>query len=566
MNRMAKVGIWLDAASAEQRWRYGQNVFGLYAEEVLGHAGVPFRRLSSAESLQSYAPDLLLIAQSGESDAALDALMAYAEQGGTLIAYGGLNRMAGRLGCREFACREAAYAELPSEGTAADGTRLRALSLRPWIALAASQELRAFGALRKSAPEGEPFAPAYFEFRVGHGKIIRWNVNIPETIVHMQQGSAPVVEDGIPAADGSGNLDEGILKADDRCELDWHLDRSVTETGMPYFAKPYADMWREALIGQVLREAAARGLTLPFIDYWPQGVGQIATISHDSDFNIEESAEATLNLLKECGIRSTWCMIEPGYQAPMYERIERDGHELAFHYNALDKEDGVWSREEFERQLAFIRTSTKSAIRTNKNHYTRFEGWGELFEWCEANGITADQTRGPSKKGNVGFLFGTCHPYHPIAWADARNRIYNVLEIGFLTQDLEHPSLADVSIIAPFLAEAKRVRGIAHFLFHQLHILQQPKVADAFRQVVRQAKAQGFTFWTSEEIVRWEKARRAADLNINDAGEAVGENIPDGAVVWAPAIGGEAHGTETKTLFGVPCRKLVLNCGLSTAI
>ena len=212
-----------------------------------------------------------------------------------------------------------------------------------------------------------------------------------------QQGGGPVVQDGIPAPDGTGAVDEGILKADDRCELDWNEDRSMTETGMPYFDTPYADWWREVIVRQLMEEADALGLSLPFLDYWPEGVHQVAMISHDSDFNVEEAARTTLSVLQNNGVRSTWCMIEPGYSPSLYKEIRATGHELAFHFNALEQENGIWSAEEFTRQLNVIRSTSGSPIVSNKNHYTRFEGWGELYEWCELNGIEADQTRGRAK-------------------------------------------------------------------------------------------------------------------------------------------------------------------------
>ncbi|WP_409347159.1 hypothetical protein [Paenibacillus sp. MBLB4367] len=551
---MARVALLLDTSAAERRWKYGVDVFEAYASEMLRSAGIPYNAIDSAENLAEQAYDVVIVALSDENDLTIGQLMQYAEQGGTLISSAGLNRMAGKLACRALAAGDVGYAEIPEYAS----EPLRFLKSKPWAPLSpeGASSIKSAGKLRQRTREGTLFAPALLEIAVGSGKVVRWNVDIPYTIVGFQQGTGPVVEDGIPAPDGTGALDEGLLKADDRCEMDWEHDRKRTETGYPYFAYPYADWWRDAWVSVLMREVVDKGLTLPFVDYWPDGVERVAMISHDSDGNVDESAIETLAVLRECDVRSTWCMIEPGYSAQVYEQVRDDGHELAFHYNALPLDKGFWAQAEFERQLAFIREKTGVPMLSNKNHYTRVEGWGELFEWCERNGIRSDQTRGPSKKGNVGFLFGTCRPYYPIARFEDRNRLYNVLEIGFLTQDMEHPSLPDTSVIGPFLETVTAVSGgVAHFLFHQVHILRQAKVADALREVVRAARERNFSFWTGEQICRWEEARRTVRILPNERNGFRIEQAPPGTVVWVPLPVNVKPSKETRVRYGVICER-----------
>lgn len=570
--RMARLGVLLQSSAAERRWRYGVNVFECYMREMLDHAGIPYMMLQEAAEVGRAQPDILIVLLAEEDDATHDALLRYAEQGGVVISYAGLNRLAGTLGCVNRAPIGIGYAAVPD----LDAERpLRFMEARPWTikesaasggkdmaegrdshksegpSMAAellpgqsrSIPVRLSGQLFRNRPDGGEAGALLATIAYGEGAFIRWSVNVPAAVVALQQGTGPVVEDGVAAPDGSGDLDEGILKADDCCALDWEIDRDYTGTGMPYFAWPYADWWREAAIGQLVREAARLGLTLPFVGYWPDGVGRVALISHDSDHNIDASAEATLELLRQCGIRSTWCMIEPGYDPSLYGRIREEGHEIAFHYNALPQDGGHWGGEHFRRQLETMKRQTGGkAMTSNKNHYTRYEGWGELFVWCEAGGIEADQTRGPSKRGNVGFLFGTCHPYFPVAWCGDRNRRYDVLEIGFLTQDLNHPSLPDTSVIAPFLEQVERVKGVAHFLFHQVHLYERPQVAEALRTVVQEARARGFAFWTSEQINRWERSRRAMRITGVEGGRALVEQAAEGAVVWLPLADGLREG------------------------
>ncbi|WJH34429.1 hypothetical protein N6H14_32185 [Paenibacillus sp. CC-CFT747] len=427
--------------------------------------------------------------------------------------------------------------------------------------------MRERGILVPGSPEDHAAGAAFQQFTIGTGFIDRWAVDIPSTIVQLQQGAGPVTEDGAPAPDGTAELNDGFLKADDVFELDWEWDRKKTETGQPYFSTAYADLWREELIGHLLQCALGMELTVPFVDYWPEGVSYTAVLSHDSDGNLEEEAQAALELLEECRIQSTWCMLEPGYSAETYSRIREAGHELAFHYNAVEPDEGFWDESEFRRQLEWLRKAIgEEGPLTNKNHLTRIEGWGEFFRWCEGAGITCDQSRGPSKKGNSGFLYGTCHPYFPISWSDESNRLYNVLQIGFLTQDLDHGKWADSSVIVPYLEEVRKVRGAAHFVVHQYHIYRREEVRDSMRRIVAEARKRGFAFWTIGEIEEWERWRR--ELTIKAAPEDGRFSVMDSKgnshwqgkkpVVWIPVSAEEpAQGTAAGLTqrFGVWCRQ-----------
>jgi hypothetical protein len=569
--RTARIGILADVQALERDWRYGKNAFGLYIGEILAHAGIAFEWIERTGRILGQDYDVVVAAAVMEDEASLSALWKYMQRGGTLIACGGLNAMAKTLGCVRGQPLHAGYALLPAE--TGDERPLRFLGASPWVAAAGGSASGAnagapgaaasVGELRREHPLGEPAGAALLRFRVEHGWLERWAVDIPGTIVALQQGGGPVTEDGVPAPDGTAMLNDGILKAEDALQMDWRWDRKQTETGAWYFAHPYADLWREAIVGQILRAAAVhRGKPLPFVDYWPEGVRQVAMISHDSDRNHDEDAVTTLEALKQAGIRSTWCMMKPGYSPYLYRHIREAGHELALHFNANPNEGGRWDEADFRLQYDWLKeASGETKIVGNKNHFTRFEGWGELFAWCEGCGIGSDQTRGPSKSGDVGFLFGTCHPYFPIALSPERNRLYDVLEIGFLTQDI--PSMADRSVIAPFLEQTAAVRGVAHFLFHQGRIHSVPEIRDSMLHVVQEAFARGFAFWTGRQIHDWERRRRGWEIvGLDPQGHALIRSdagaAPEEAVVWRPLLPNEAveAGDAVETRFGVVCKKI----------
>lgn len=561
--KMSRVGILLESKSAERRWKYGLNVFESYIGEVLSHLCIPHEWIDDISTIVVSKPDMIIVALYEENEQTDALLLRFAEQGGTLISYAGLNHLAAKLGFREIKSISNGYAQLP--GSDGKDHHLRFKHARPWIRSHSTtpDTCDKIGAILKEHQNGDNAGEAVIRINHGKGKIERWSVDILRTIVELQQGSGPVVEDGVPAIDGSGETNEGILKADDRCEMDWEYDRERTATGAPYYAQPYADLWREELVRQLLRCSFELGQTLPFADYWPDGVSTVATISHDSDINVDEHAESTLELLQECKIHTTWCMIEPGYSPEIYEKVLEQGHELGLHYNALEEDQGSWGENEFDNQCKWFKQATGlDSIKTNKNHYTCFEGWGELFSWCEKNGIQADQTRGPSKRGNIGFLFGTCHAFYPISSYMEKNRLYDVLEVGFLTQDIDHPELTDSSVIEPFLEQVSRVGGIAHFLFHQIHIHNYEAVRNALRQVVHKARERGFIFWTCQQINDWERARRSVAIHgIDEKGFPLFSKADSltSLVVYIP-LQDEAYDTTEiiEERFGVRCKRIVI--------
>ena len=173
---------------------------------------------------------------------------------------------------------------------------------------------------------------------------------------------------------------------------------------------------------------------MPLLWLYPRQLQAIAHLSHDTDNNEPEKARTLLDILQTEQIHSTWCVILPGYDAQLMSDIKSAGHELATHYDAMTGTEGLtWGEAQFDEQHRKLVELFGQVPVTNKNHYLRWEGDAEFFDWCAKRRIELDQSKGPSKTGEAGFNFGSCHPYLPVTF---EGRVIDVLELPTLTQDL----------------------------------------------------------------------------------------------------------------------------------
>ncbi|MCD6597555.1 MAG: hypothetical protein J7L04_07705 [Bacteroidales bacterium] len=348
---------------------------------------------------------------------------------------------------------------------------------------------------------------AIVENQFGEGRVILLAPDLIFSIVHIQQG-LPVLQDGKPAPDGSADVNDGELKAEDGCVLDWERDRSTMQPDdESAFLEPITDELREIILRSIFHVASQQGITLPILWYWPRGLKAVGQISHDSDGNDAAKAEALLDVMNSYNLKSTWCIIAPGYPKEFYNKLKKQGFEIALHYDARTGEENTsWSKENFVLQHQWLmKEAGIEHIVTNKNHYTRWENRLDSLRWSEDVGINSDQTRGPSKKGMIGFPLGGSQPYFPIDDEIESPRILNVLEVNLITQDLVVVCPAEYG--RQFVDSVLRHHGVAHFLFHPAHI-QKPGVAEALFDLVEYGREQGLEWWTNEDIYKWEMQRR----------------------------------------------------------
>lgn len=498
---MRSVAFLLDEEISARNAAHLGYDYSRYGPEFLRQTGLSFCSLNLAELGQAPPPVLWTNSPLGYTPEEAEVLRSYVEQGGILLVSGDVR------GLGFLVERPRRSGEVMCQG---------------YLSLGPEGQLPIRAAVKRTDFSGEAWGelldenrqptntPAVGVRKVGQGLAAWLPVDVCRCVVEFMQG-VPVWADGAPAPDGTAPINDGILKCDDGAVARW-VDREVVD-GTPAFLIPAVDRLREMFIQTIWRLAEQRGRILPQVWYWPEGQRAVGLLSHDSDSNETRHAWALMELLDKLGVRSTWCIMYPGgYDKAVYAALKERGHEIALHFEAFSEQpDCTWSQRDLKFQHQWLlQESGAKRIYSQKNHLTRWEGWTVFFRWLEDEGIWIDQSKGPSKVGNMGFLFGTCHPWRPMDDALNGHHLFHVLEIPYLTVDM-YGGMARAGLRRRILDEAVAACGVAHFLFHPQR-LDEPDMAEAIADIVQHGQTRGIQWWTSEQIGRWQWQRASIQV------------------------------------------------------
>ncbi|MEM2431738.1 MAG: hypothetical protein QXX94_07275 [Candidatus Bathyarchaeia archaeon] len=502
------IAVLLDINDQIDILRKGVNFFPVYIREVLRHAGFFYETIDKS-SISSNLKCKILIIPYNTSFSAQEKMRIrdFISSGGVIIAIGGSSGLDDIFGVRGLG-------ETIDEGyIVADGKHPIILNLTSSLHVFGSIPL--YSIVDKNAEviakikdsEGKLLdSPAIVLNRYFNGLAILIAPDILSSIVMIQQGKSVL-------SDGPWPVNDGILKTDDGAVLNYNTDRENV-SGHEIFLQPIADEEREIIIKSILYAAWSKGIPLPVLWYWPREVMAVALYSHDSDGGDEYKANLLLSNLSALGVKSTWCILPgEGYSKEFYDKLKRGGYEIALHYNALPPKH-VWSREGFVAQYDALAVESGVYPISNKNHYLRWESWTDFYHWCEDKGVYLDQSKGPSKTHNLGFLFGTSHPFFPIDDWSNMNRILNVLEVTLHDQEMWRgwPEDEVINILNSLTLQAYKHYGVIHHLFHPAHIQMTYRVLNATIQFIKSLPQ--MEIWTAREINEWERKRREVGLHI----------------------------------------------------
>ncbi|HID20826.1 MAG TPA: hypothetical protein EYP14_00285, partial [Planctomycetaceae bacterium] len=378
----------------------------IYILEILKRAGLFFEH-ATPEQLSSLSQNMhRLVVLAGDlmlTTAQRDRLAHFVKAGGAVVGIGGtsgLEAVFGVSGRRPLA--EGWIKVTASQHPLTSGFRSSLHVFGGYAVTAGSAQVLAELQVGRQGARGS----AITVNRFGQGTAVLLGPDLIFSVVHIQQG-LPVFQDGPPSPDGSAPLNDGELKAEDGLVLDWQQDRTaLSPESIPVFLESVSDELRELILRSIFYAAREHGCRLPLVWLWPGEWKAVGHISHDTDGNDPDKAVALLEVMNRCGVKSTWCTLYPGgYPRPFYRTLQAQGFEVALHYDArTGGEKTSWSIENLVLQHRWLmKEAGLRHVTSNKNHYTRWEGRLDFFRWCEQISIEVDQTRGPSKKGTVGF-------------------------------------------------------------------------------------------------------------------------------------------------------------------
>ena len=263
-----------------------------YINEILHRAGLFFQNMTPSQLSSLIDRENSIVVLAGDLQLTSDQkeiLTTLVEKGGSMIGIGGTSGLESVFGVEGQRPLAEGWIKVTAENHSVTNGLQSSLHVFGGHAVTASTatSLAELDAGRQG-PKGSAIAENHF----GKGRAILLSPDLIFSIVHIQQG-VPVLQDGKPAPDGTAPLNDGELKAEDGCVLDWERDRTLMQPDEePAFLEPISDELREIILRSVFHIASQQSITLPILWYWPRGLKAVGHISHDTDGNDPAKAPA----------------------------------------------------------------------------------------------------------------------------------------------------------------------------------------------------------------------------------------------------------------------------------
>jgi hypothetical protein len=460
--------------------------------EALDHAGLRYETITEISLREVSRYHVLVLCGAGRlSHTEVNSVAEWLKKGGTVICSGSTWGLETQLGLHTDSVHRSNAVMSPgkSDPVWPDGT----------------EQIRFFGGQVATATHCEVLGKVGDFVGISRRKTTKATAiflapHVGQTLQLMQYGKA-VECDSIGPSDGSAQLDNGILRAEDGTVLDYERDRHRVEgCDTPFFGYPHSDAVREMLIRAIVQSIDARGLSTPIFWQWPRGVRGTAMMTVDCQEFDREHVNTLHRMLAMFGAPATWMIALPGYSVDVYRAMKAWEHEVGLLY--LTEQLG-WSDEKFKMQwTALSRLSGQSGLNAARAYDGRWRGFKRFYEMCEIGGARASLSKGGRQPGTSGFLFGTSHPFVP-ARKDGSPSL--VTEMPYSAYN---PGLVTPDPVCEMLVYRTSSRyGCFHFSIPS-NSIASPEAAGSLRRILSVCKQARLDFITPEQVHRYERGRR----------------------------------------------------------
>lgn len=484
-------------------WVAEGDAYAPYYREALAHFGLWHETPEAGQGPDLTQCDVLALAGEGKLDPAWTrSIREWVEGGGRLIVSGGTWGLDDLLGIEVVTGRK------PSTGT------LRCTPGAEAFWPPESQDARYFGGQYATTTQAQSLATtdsghaAMTQRSAGAGAAFWFGPHIGQTMALMQMGRG-VCCDGVGPNDGSAQLIDGRLRAEDGIALDFDADRCPGG----WFERAHADIVKEAWLRMLLRALESAGKRPVILWHWPKSADGASTVSVDCDTFEPEYVTLLYRAMANYGAMAAWTVSMPGYPLDTYRTMRKWEHEVALLYVP---DDGV-SAERFKTQyVALNRATATTFICSARAVDGGWFGWLEFYEAAESVGCRQSISKGGRQPGTSGFAFGTCHPFYP------RRRDGTRIRVAELPYQLFEPGVASpAESIEPVLREAALRHGCAHIAV-RVSSAKNETVIGGLAAFATTARSLRLVSMTPEKIALFERARRQMRVSSWGQGPAFG--------------------------------------------
>ena len=290
----------------------------------------------------------------------------------------------------------------------------------------------------------------------------------------------------------------------------------VADAGFLDTLHPHADAWE-----RLLAACVERARPVPRLWYFPQAFDGAWALTHD-DENFGDLSRWMTSEEKRQGAASTMYIIPQRITARGVADLASDGADLALHWwrgwsGDMTRPLGLFGWTPARRVCSLVEQrdrlqslGTPAPVTSNRVHGLMWDAhYTHDFRRLEAAGFTLDSTYGPAGPRQLGYVFGTGFPFHPL---DTDGRPFRLLEVPFLYQDDENwrPDL-DETLLRD---SATSLHELLVPLYHATTMRWQPSAAVMDGYLASFASARRWNHWltTVEGYREFWMARAAARL------------------------------------------------------